>query len=907
MLFSAYQQRLFICLCFIGLIPVSLLFWISHTKTADALQQQRIERLVVEAQQLQHRIDDEFQGVFTQLEDFAISSPIASQEHNPEYSDQVLQQFKREFPPLFGLHIVRRDRTQHSVIASSRSMSSPQLSQILAPALLNELTPMEQRQLQLSSISYEPVLEAGSSAPRQNIPITVAVIAMNHVNNETEIQHFLLAQIQLDALARAIETLDLSAGGMTGVSLLDGEAGALSGARYVLGERPPLPAELASNLSQSATSDEISIIADALPGYVGIRIPLALAGPEHKWYVDIGLRSDTPDLINQQILIFYIAIALCVLLAAFLASRFLYRPWYHLTRLSAAIKLGDTSCPPIDRSLKEVDAIADALRYTSSRINKDTVTLKQAVKKAEQSTLARSVFLANLSGELRTPVNAMLGLSRLLVKSDLTTAQHQHVESLIESGNQMAVLIDDILDFAQLEKGEFQLQPSHFCLQSVIDNLSHIYLPLASEKGLTLNIDNHCARQYLYADKARVRQIISNMLSSAIRYTHQGAITLEISTHQVQSATPQHPATVINQTSDNATEDSKELELHIVCRDSGLGISTDQLAAAFKMAEPFTCNTNEKGLGLALAKQLAEQMSGSLSIESEINRGTVVTATLGLHQGKAMTAAAYGTSTTHLSCFDGLNALIADDNSINALVLEHFLHELGIQCQLVANGQQAVAAVEHASFDLIFMDNHMPVMSGEQATIEIRRQNKWGYIPIFAFTVDDVIEAQRSMLDAGCDFVLTKPVDEKQLNEILWRYRALLPHIHYATDENQSTPSQQRHYIDQSRLLILSGHDEAQAFKQLGQFHHDHHRTVDRIETLLHRQDTSGALGQIEQLLQAADKIAATPLRSSLQSLFEAVKNEPVSANVHLREVREHMFHTLDEISAKIQTEPPSE
>ncbi|KXI21252.1 PAS domain-containing hybrid sensor histidine kinase/response regulator [Photobacterium sanguinicancri] len=434
--------------------------------------------------------------------------------------------------------------------------------------------------------------------------------------------------------------------------------------------------------------------------------------------------------------------------------------------------------------------------------------LASAAKQAEVSNQAKSTFLATMSHELRTPLNGILGMAQIIESNIQDPENHKQIEVLLESGEHLLSLLNDILDFSKIEENKLELECTKFQFNDVINPIAHTYQQICTSKGLELVIKNELSPNATFnGDKSRIRQIIFNLISNAVKFTHQGTISLSF----------KHTLAANNQQG-----------VTIVVKDSGIGIRQERLANIF---DPFTqaeSSTTRQyggtGLGLAIVKQLVEIMNGHISVNSELGKGTEFKVTIALDTSieKASTqplisgnttaladrhisalceaitpqkhattdTAQHNTEDTHqrrepqVSSADNnqhqkaLKILIVEDNKINALVAKTFCQRQGYQASVAENGQVALERLKEESFDLVLMDNHMPVMDGVSATQAIRQELKLPTV-IFACTADIFQEAHDNFIQAGANFVLTKPIQEKGFIEAINQH---LP----AIMENQS-------------------------------------------------------------------------------------------------------------------------
>ena len=377
------------------------------------------------------------------------------------------------------------------------------------------------------------------------------------------------------------------------------------------------------------------------------------------------------------------------------------------------------------------------------------IDLANAAKQAEVSNKAKSTFLATMSHELRTPLNGILGMAQIIESNIKDPEQHKQINVLLESGDHLLSLLNDILDFSKIEQNKLELNCEDFNFKDVISPITSTYIPICEDKGLNLIINNEIDSKTVFkGDKPRIRQIIFNLISNAVKFTHYGSITLLFS----------HTLT-----------EKKETGIIIQIKDSGIGIRQERLDKIF---DPFiqaesstTRQYGGTGLGLAIVKQLVDIMQGEISVNSLEDKGTTFTIVIPLETSINQPTTQ---NEMHLPTIDAeenetptnLSILVAEDNKVNALVTKMFCQRLGHQVTIAENGQVALDILKDTSFDLIIMDNHMPIMDGITATQIIRNKLKLSTV-IFACTADVFQEAHDNFIAAGANYILTKPLQEQ--------------------------------------------------------------------------------------------------------------------------------------------------
>ena len=372
--------------------------------------------------------------------------------------------------------------------------------------------------------------------------------------------------------------------------------------------------------------------------------------------------------------------------------------------------------------------------------------LIQAKEEAEAATLAKSAFLATMSHEIRTPLNGVLGMAQAMAAGPLTSEQRERLDVIHQSGETLLAVLNDVLDLSKIEAGRLELEEAEFDIGAVARGAQAAFAAVAAQKGLAfdLKVTRAAAGAYV-GDATRVRQLLSNLISNALKFTEQGGVTVTVGRR------------------------AGALALSVV--DTGIGMSQDELAGLFQKFVQADASTTRRfggtGLGLAICRELADLMGGSMEVKSAPGEGSTFIAVLPLPRGEDRAPHASNRATeAHAPPNAGLRLLAAEDNPMNQLVLKTLLGQVGIEPVIVNDGVDAVAAWESGEWDVILMDVQMPRMDGPTATRFIRERElaqRRRRTPIVALTANAMTHQMHEYLSAGMDGFVAKPIEVGRL------------------------------------------------------------------------------------------------------------------------------------------------
>jgi len=383
-----------------------------------------------------------------------------------------------------------------------------------------------------------------------------------------------------------------------------------------------------------------------------------------------------------------------------------------------------------------------------------------AKERAEDLSKTKSQFLANMSHEIRTPMNAIIGFSELALLKDMSTEVGNYVKNINTASNNLLVILNDILDLSKLEAGKMGLNPSPFSLHDLQKTLHNLFINTTESKGLVFSttIANDVP-EYLIGDSIRLRQVLTNLMGNAIKFTQQGSVTLNISLLEL---------------------DDQQARLLFVVTDTGIGISAEQKTKLFlpfsQVDDGYNRHFEGTGLGLVISQDLVQLMNGLIKIDSQLDLGSCFSFELLLPIAPLSTLASIKRPSsilpsalrTETEALIGVKLLVVEDDTFNQKIIQQVLKRLGASLVVLANnGSEALSALEQNDFDIVLMDLHMPIMNGYEATTEIRKLARHAQLPVIALSASVTDEDRKRSLAVGMNDFIGKPISSNGLLSIL--------------------------------------------------------------------------------------------------------------------------------------------
>ncbi len=524
--------------------------------------------------------------------------------------------------------------------------------------------------------------------------------------------------------------------------------------------------------------------------------------------------------------------------------------------------------------------------------------LREARRVAEHSNEAKSDFLASMSHEIRTPINAVLGMNEMILKESIRgrdkppenegdlkkifTDITGYAGNIDSAGNNLLAIINDILDFSKIEAGKMEIRENNYELSSVLNDVSNMIIFRAREKGIEYNVDvEDMLPDGLYGDEIRVRQILTNVLNNAVKYTKQGSVSLSVSAGN-----------------NEGYETGKMLDLMFVVRDTGIGIKEEDIGKLFGKFERMDMKQNVAvegtGLGLAITRRLLELMGGDIKVESVYGKGSAFTITIpqkvvnvdpvGNFREKYKRGIESAEQEKEIFRAKDAHILVVDDTKMNLMVIEGLLRDTGIQIDTALSGREAIGLTESKRYDVILMDQRMPEMDGTEAMRIIREQEKGlnRDTPVISLTADAISGAKERYLAIGFSDYLSKPIDSRELKNKLMEY---LPEDKVTCTEEETQEKEEEENAQDTFTLLRKGgiepedgmkyseHDEALYRMILEEYKLSADERKENMERYYAEKDWKN-YGIVVHTLKSSSRLIGANALADASSLQEKASNE---------------------------------
>ena len=544
----------------------------------------------------------------------------------------------------------------------------------------------------------------------------------------------------------------------------------------------------------------------------------------------------------------------------------------------------------LSRQNEELEALKnnleDMVKSKTAELEKAKKEAEDAAKRANSATLAKSEFLANMSHEIRTPLNGIIGMATLLANTRLDDVQQTYVDDLAFSGDLLLSIISDILDFSKIEAGKLELENIPFNIKKMLEKLKSLVNYHADSKGVSLNFSiGSTLPETVRGDAVRLRQILLNFLSNAVKFTSKGGL-VSLSADEIRRA-----------------GDISVIEISV--KDTGIGIRQEDISRIFEKFTQADSSTTRRfggtGLGLPISKLLVEKMNGEIEVKSTPGKGSEFIIKIPFPISR--TPEKKEAEALEIEWIRPPLLLLTEDNLINQKVISLALKNSGCEVDIAVDGAEAVELFFRKHYDLVLMDLQMPVMDGYEATRLIRQQEASdSHVPIGAMTAGSSQDVKKKCIDSGMDSFISKPVKTAELKRFV---ASELPHLISAGAEHDETekapPSPHRIFNREEALALLDGNETL--FEEiLEYFQQQIPNMLNEAETTLASSDFKTAERLVHSIKSMAANVGAEQLFDSALLCEKACSTKNPAA----AELLKRLHSDFSAISTTLKTPGPS-
>ncbi len=477
--------------------------------------------------------------------------------------------------------------------------------------------------------------------------------------------------------------------------------------------------------------------------------------------------------------------------------------------------------------------------------------LDASEKKVKEAAHIKEQFLANMSHEIRTPMNAMLGFTNLLHKTKLDANQQQYIENIQASGEKLLAIVNDILDLSKIEAGMMRIEPAPFSLRALLHSVETMFSERVKQKQLYLHFFvGENIPDTLEGDSVRLTQVLVNLLSNAVKFTLTGGINVLVKSIELND---------------------DEVRLRFSVKDTGIGIATEKQQTIFERFQQAEADTTRRyggtGLGLSIAKQIIDLQNGTITVTSEVGKGTefVFELTYNISKQQAEIAKKVSLEQKKENLAGKIKALIAEDNVMNQQLMKHLMTNWKFDFDIVNNGKEALARLQSKQYDIVLMDIQMPETDGYTATKTLRNELNLS-VPVIAMTAHAMAGEKEKCISYGMNDYISKPINESELYDIILK----------CTNSNKKQLNQASSIIDLDYLNELSKGDKNFEAEMIRQFIVQVPEEINSLKSFITEKNYDAVKSAAHGLKSSVSFVGLT---SKLQPVLDQIERHASSKN----------------------------